>query len=432
MASQATPTAEERLQTLLSNQYHRRMHRNRTAWYRDCEPLDTAPKCFKPSMVSWSPAMCVKRPANEPPHQRNDVPLISDWRTYAQVVAFQAKWKAKRFHELHYEINGVVWGWSDPSTDVILGLVTSQTVETIEFIISNDPFRVPHIFVSHSDGEEHHCLDDTGNPDTLNNTPDNLPTQSIPELCGFTPRQSFVGPTGKTQLFLPPRAFNVNDRDVAIIEYTLIMTRRQTTMRRKAGEFHAGLRRIRARHTGGRKVDESGREDLVQTSDEDLVYQGFSERTECPLARLGIFQPEDIAAMAESAVVSSDSEEEDEEEAEEAEELSSTTCAVLRRLGMLDSDFDSESEGDDENDDEDSEATSDNASDLESAALSSSITFLVSSPRAQMLPANAMQPDFSRFISETDEESSVSSLFVDDDSDQELDCESPDTEDSDC
>ncbi|KAG8729035.1 hypothetical protein FRC12_021303, partial [Ceratobasidium sp. 428] len=137
MAPQATPTAEERLQTLLSNQYHRRMHRNRIAWYRDCEPLNTAPKCFKPSM-------------------RNDVPLISDWRTYAQVVAFQAKWKAKRFHELHYEINGVVWGWSDPSTDVIVGLVTSQTVETIEFIISNDPFRVPHIFVSHSDGEEHH------------------------------------------------------------------------------------------------------------------------------------------------------------------------------------------------------------------------------------------------------------------------------------
>ncbi|KAG8730426.1 hypothetical protein FRC12_020275 [Ceratobasidium sp. 428] len=203
-------------------------------------------------------------------------------------------------------------------------------------------------------------------------------------------------------------------------------------MRRKAGEFHAGLRRIRAGRAGGRKVDESGREDLVQTSDEDLVYQGFSERTECPLARLGIFQSEDIAAMAESAVVSSDSEEEDEEEAEEAEELSSTTCAVLRRLGMLDSDFDSESDGDDENDDEDSEATPDDASDLENATFGSSATFLVSSPRAQMLPTNTMQPDFSRFMSEADEESSVSSLFVDDDSDQELDSESPDTEDSDC
>ncbi|KAG9112983.1 hypothetical protein FRC07_007821 [Ceratobasidium sp. 392] len=411
MAPQPTPTSEERLQALVSNQYRHIMHRNRAVWYRDCQPLDTAPKCFKPS-------------------RRNDVPLIGDWRTYAQVVAFQAKWKAKRFNIQHYGINGVVWGWTDPSTDIIFDLVNSQTVQTVEFIISNDSFRAPHIFVSHSEGEEHHCLDNTGNPDTLGNTPNSLPIQSIPELCGFTPRQSFVGPTGKAQLFLPPRAFSVNDRDTAIIEYTLTMTRRQNTMRRKAGEFHAELRRIRARRAAGLRPDESER-DFGSLDEDEFMCQGFSERTECPLARLGIFR-EDITALDESAVDSSDSEDEEEEGEEEAEELSSTTRTVLQRLGMLGSDSDSESDFDDErdSDDESDSGVSDHSG---NTSFRSPATFSVSRTQAQTLPADVGRLDLSRFASDADEEeSSVSSFFVDGESDQESDCESPDTQDSDC
>ncbi|KAG8741400.1 hypothetical protein FRC10_002920 [Ceratobasidium sp. 414] len=418
MAPKATPTSQQRLQVLLSNQYHRRMHRNRPAWYKGCEPLNTAPKCFKPPM-------------------RNEVPLISDWRTYAQVVAFQAKWKAKRFHELHYEINGVVWGWSDPSADVITELVTSQTVETIEFIISNDPFRAPHIFVSHSEGEEPHCLGGAGNPDTLGETRSSPSMQSVPDFCKFTPRQSFTGLTGKAQLLLPPRAFSVNDRDVATIEYTLKTTRRQNTMRRKAGEFHAGLRRIRALRAAGPSIGELEEEDFVPMDEEELAYHGFSDRIECPLARLGIFQ-EDIAAMAELAMVSSEDEDEDEgEEALETEELPSTTCEVLRRLGVLASDSDSESEsgGDDERDPP--EATHDEASDSEASdpgdtSFSSSSTTSVSPTQAQILPVSFGRFDLSRFALDADEESSVSSVFLDEESDPELGCESPDTEDSDC
>ncbi|KAG9104855.1 hypothetical protein FRC06_008085 [Ceratobasidium sp. 370] len=420
MTPKVTPTSQERLQALLSNQYHRRVHRNRAAWYEDCQPLDTALKCFKLST-------------------RNEVPQISDWRTYAQVVAFQAMWKAKRFRELHYGVNGAVWGWSDPSAAVITELVTSQTVETIEFIISNDPFRVPHIFVSHSEGEEHHCLGDAGNPDTLGDASNSSPVRSVPELCGFTPRQSFTGPTGKAQLLLPPRAFSVNDRDVAIIEYTLKTTRRQNTMRRKAGEFHAGLRRIRARRAAGLSIDDPEEEDFVPMDEEELsYYQGSSDRTECPLARLGIFQ-EDIAAMAELAVVSPDSEEEESEgeETGETEELSSTTCEVLRRLGILGSDSDSESDSGEDDEHDPLETTCTDASDREASdpgdtTSSSSSTTPVSPTRAQTLPVSIGCLDLFQLSLDADEESSVSSVFLDEESDPELGCESPDTEDSDC
>ncbi|KAG9093400.1 hypothetical protein FS749_014449 [Ceratobasidium sp. UAMH 11750] len=315
-------------------------------------------------------------------------------------------------------------------------------VQTIEFIISNDPFRVPHIFVSHSEGEEPHSLGDTGNPDTLGGAPNNPSIQSIPELCGLTPRQSFTSPTGKAQLLLPPRAFSVNDRDLAIIEYTLKMTRHQSTMRRKACEFHAGLRRIRAQRTAGLSTYESEEEDFVPMDEEELSYHGFSDRTECPLARLGIFQPEDIGAMAELAMVSPDSEgEEDEEEAEETEgteKLSSTTCEVLRRLGVLGSDSDSESDSDGDDERDPLEAIYDDASDSEGsdpsdATSSSSSTTPVSPTQAQTLPVSIGRLDLSRFALDADEEeSSVSSMFLDEESDSELDCESPDTEDSDC
>ncbi|QRV89919.1 hypothetical protein RhiJN_17937 [Ceratobasidium sp. AG-Ba] len=408
MDNTTTPvaTAEERVQALLSNQYLRYMHRNRSAWYEDSQPLDTAPRCFQPS-------------------RRNEVPLISDWRTYARVVAIQAKWKAKHFHDAHYEVNGVVWGWSDPSTDVIVKLVTSPSVEAVEFIISNDPFHTPHIFVSHSEGEEPHCLDHLGNPDTLGESV--TPSAPFPELCGYTPRQSFVGPAGKAQLLLPPRAFSISDRDAAVIEYTMMMTHRRNTMRRKAGEFHARLRHGRA-HVG---YPAQSHDDFVPIDEVEVEYEGFSERTECPLARLGIFQ-EDLTAMAEPAPNSPDDEDEEEENSfeEQVEEVSSDTRAILQRLGMLDSDSDSDSESDEERDL--SGTTSEDVSDSDSSAevsFASSTTLTTSPARVHTLPCRFGFLNLALLASDADEESSVSSFFAGGD---ESDCESPDTEDGDC
>jgi hypothetical protein len=333
--------------------------------------------------------------------------------------------------------------------------VTSQTIETIEFVISNDPFHVPHIFVSHSEGEEPHCLDATGNPDTLGDTP-STSVQSISDLCGFTPRQCLLSPAGKEQLFLPPRACTATDRDSSILEYTLVTTNRQTALRRRAGEFHAGLRRIRARQVSGLdpagddrvgglgsiKESDEWEDDIRPMSQEELVSQGLSERTECPLLRLGIFQQEDIAAMAESALVSSDSESEEEEEEEVLQRVpkspgvSGDTCAVLRRLGMLDSDSDSDSdstsgdEGPDCSDLDSDEESDDDTSSEADITFGSSTTISISQARVQAFPVDVRTLDLSRAVSDADEEaSSASSLFVDEESDSDSGCESPDTED---
>ncbi|KAF8606555.1 hypothetical protein BDV93DRAFT_520837 [Ceratobasidium sp. AG-I] len=440
-------SAEERMAVLLSNQYNRRMHRNRAAWYKG-SPLDTAPKCFES-------------------RRRDDTPLIRDWQTYHKVVAVQTTWAAKAFQLKHYEINGVIWGWSDPSAKVIVELFTSDTIDTIEYAISSDPFRAPHVVVTHSQGDEPHCLDAHGNPDQLGDSP--APSSKpITEIGGFTPRQSSVGPTGKQQLFLPPRLALIHEREFYATELNVAANKRQKVMRRQAFIFQAGLRRIRERREFIRDTgldpsllfkdspkDEATHQteleseaDFEPMTEEEIAYEGLSERTECPLLRLGIFQQEDIAAMADSAVIDVDESEEtevdEEEEADsEPEEeytlpsspaLSHDTFAVLRRLGMVDSDSDSGSDYDEESDSDSSVPESESASDAETEFQDGDVTI------GSWNAAPAAFPTSTGFLNlasvagaDADEDSSVSSLFVGEDQDSfDSDCESPDTEEEEC
>lgn len=371
-------TAEERLEVILSNQYKRRMHRNRPKWYSG-NPLDTAPKCFAP----W---------------RRNDVPLIRDWETCRRVVAKKAAWMGKVFEDKYYEINGVIWGWQDPASNFLVDLFTSE-METVEFAISSDPFWVPHIIVTHSPGDEPQYLDTHANPDQLTKAP----RGTVPNPWGCTPRQSFTGPTGKDQLLLPPRMSASHEREEYVILCTMATINRHGAIVRLSVKFQSGLRRIRARRGLFRaagytpdhdEIPERGRElsrkdisnshlipsaeaeesDFVPMSSEEVQASGFSDEDAAKslLERCGIMfqmQLDDIGDLADSAVLSGneDEDEDDEDEDKEEEEVSSPslphsptiasdTYKALRKLGMVYcEDEEDEEEGGDEDEDEGSE-----------------------------------------------------------------------------
>lgn len=248
----------------------------------------------------------------------------------------------------------------------------------------------------------------------------------------------------------------------------MAVNNRQKMMRRQAFIFHAGLRRIRERREfiRGTGLDFSllFKNDLKTTAaaqtepeadfepmtEEEIESEGLSERTECPLQRLGIFQQEDIAAMAESAVIEADGS--DEAEAEEGEEvegepgeeytlpsspaLSHDTFAVLRRLGMLDSDSESESGSDcsDESDSEESVPESESESDAETEPQDGDETITPWNTTPATFPTSSGCLNLASVVApDADEDSSVSSLFVGEDQDSfDSDCESPDTEEEVC
>lgn len=338
-------------------------------------------------------------------------------------------------------------------------------MDTIEYAISSDPFRAPHIVVTHSPGDEPHCLGAHGNPDQLGDKP--APSSKpITEIGGFTPRQSSVGPTGKQQLFLPPRLALIHEREYHAIEANVAANQRQKMMRRQAFIFQAELKRIRERREFIRRTGldlsllckdslmteatfqaESG-PDFEPMTEEEIACEGLSERTECPLQRLGIFQQEDIAAMADSAVIKADESDETEDEEEEVEEeseaeytlpsspaLSHDTFAVLRRLGMVDSDEDSDS-GSDEDEESDSESSAPEyeSSDAETEDQGGDVTIGSWNNAPVTFPTSTGCLNLANVAGlDADEDSSVSSLFVGEDQDSfASDCESPDTEEDEC
>ncbi|KAG8691219.1 hypothetical protein FRC11_005826 [Ceratobasidium sp. 423] len=427
----ASQTAEERLAAILSNQYKRRMYRNRPRWYQG-HPLDTASKCFTP----W---------------RRNDVPLICDWATCHKVVATKAAWMGRVFSHKYYEVNGVIWAWKDPASTLLVDLFTSDVMGTIEFAISSDPFRAPHVVVTHSPGEEPEYLDTHGNPDQLTDAPPPI----APNPWGCTPRQSFTGPTGMDQLLLPPRMSVYYERDEYAELCAAATINRRNIFLRVSIQFKEGLRRVRARreHERGRDTglkDISSSHTIIsnarpeETDSEPMTRdevktRGFSDTdaAESLMARGIMFQPraDDLALMAESAILSESEDEDDDESGPSSPHsptIGSDTYEVLRRLGMVQCDAEDEQEDESENEENDSEDES--TGDITIPIIPRCITTR-GNPWTPVSPNFLSNPGFpnlhSTLHAEADEQSSVSSCFIDEDS-YESGSETPDTDEDDC
>ncbi|CAE6456636.1 unnamed protein product [Rhizoctonia solani] len=297
----ATRTAEDRLAAILSNQYKRHMCKSRPRWYQG-HPLDTAPKCFTP----W---------------RRNDVPLIRDWATFHRVTAKKAAWMGKVFSHKYYDVNGVIWTWEDPASALLVDLFASDIMDSVELAISSDPFHAPHIVVTHSPGEEPEYLDTHGNPDQLTSAP-----SPVPNPWGCTPRQSFTSPTGMDQLLLPPRMSMCYERDEYAELCAAATTDRQNIFLRVSIRFQEGLRKARYQHdrehgrdTGLENISSTRSEqtDLEPMTRDEAEARGFSDTyaAESLMARGIMFQlrADDLALMAESAILSEESEDEDED-----------------------------------------------------------------------------------------------------------------------
>ncbi|CAE6426510.1 unnamed protein product [Rhizoctonia solani] len=438
MASSPTTnhTAEERLATILSNQYKCQMYRNRPLWYQG-HPLDTAPKCFTP----W---------------RRADIPLIRDWVTCHRVVAKKAAWMGKVFSHKYYKTNGPIWAWNDPANALLIGLLTSDIMETIEFAISSDPFQAPHVVVTHSPGEEPKYLDTHGNPDQLTDTPSAV----VPNLWGCTPRQSFTGPTGMDQLLLPPRMAMCYERDEYADLCAAATINRQNIFHRVSIQFNEGLRRARARRQRerGRDTDpktiSGSHNNISGARSEKTDFEpanrikanacGFSDTDAAAslMSRGIMFQPQadDLALMAESAIISEESGDEDDDDGSismspHSPTIESETYQVLRRLGMIHctAECDGESEASVGEDDDDIE---DESEDESTGDMTSAITPFVThrhpwTPNSGSSSSSGSVDLTSSIYNETDEQSSVSSYLVDDDS-LESGSETPDTDEDDC
>ncbi|CAE6337215.1 unnamed protein product [Rhizoctonia solani] len=423
--SHMAPLVDDRLETILLNQYKRRMCKNRPRWYQG-HPLDTAPKCFTSS-------------------RRNDVPLIRDWAACYRVIATKAAWTGKVFSHKYYEVNGVIWAWEDPATTLLVDLFASDMMDTVEFAISSDPFHAPHVVVTHSPGEEPEYLDTHGNPDQLTSSPSPV----APSPWGCTPRQSFTGPNGMDQLLLPPRMSMYYERDEYAELCAAATINRRNIFLRVSIQFQEGLRRARARRERGRDTNIkhtcitisdacSEETDLQPMTRDQAKACGFSDTdaTESLMARGIMFQPraDDLALMAESAILSEESEDEDDDESmpmsPRSPTLGSDTYEVLRRLGMIQCDAEDEGEYESEEDDsEDEESVGDitippipgfTTRECPWASLSSNFPSSSGSPYLSSI-----------FHTETDEQSSVSSCFIDEDS-FESGSETPDTDEDDC
>ncbi|KDN50633.1 hypothetical protein RSAG8_01131, partial [Rhizoctonia solani AG-8 WAC10335] len=431
----ATQNAEDRLTAILSNQYKRRMCKNRPHWYQG-HPLDTAPKCF----TLW---------------RRNDVPLIRDWVACYRVTATKAAWMGKVFSHKYYEVNGVIWAWEDPASTLLVDLSAPDVMDTVEFAISSNPFHAPHIVVTHSPGEEPEYLDTHGNPDQLTSVP--LPI--VPNPWGCTPRQSFTGPTRMDQLLLPPRMSMYYERDEYAELCAAATINRRNIFLRVSIQFQEGLKRFRAQHERGRDTSLQGTSDSritisdVRFEETDLVTRdeakarGFSDTdaAESLMARGIMFQPraDDLALMAESAILPEDSEDEDEDDdgsmptSPHSPTLGSDTYEVLRRLGMIQCDAEDE-DGEDESEDDESE--DDNSEDEESTGnitIPAIYGFTTTreypwAPISSNFPSSSGSPNLSPlFHRDADEQSSVSSCFIDEDS-FESGSETPDTDEDGC
>ncbi|KAJ1307385.1 hypothetical protein OPQ81_001490 [Rhizoctonia solani] len=438
----ATLTAEERVVAILSNQYTRHMSKNRPRWYQG-HPLDTAPRCFTP----W---------------RRNDVPLISDWATYYRVTAKKAAWMGKVFSHKYYQVNGVIWDWKDPASTLLMDLFSSDATDTVEFAISSDPFRAPHIVVTHSPGEEPEYLDTHGNPDRLTSAPSSI----APNPWGCTPRQSFTGPTGKDQLLLPPRMSAYYERDEYAQLCAAATINRRNIFLRVSIRFQEGLRRVRAQRERGRGrdtgLDETSGSHITISRSEEADFKpntrdkskarGFSDTdaVESLMARGIVFQTglDDLALMAESAIVSEDGEEEDDDDGSvstspRSPTIPSDTYEVLRRLGMVDynAEEEEEHEGEDEGEDEGENEGEEDDSENEEYTGDITIPFTPRytapheypwTPVSTDSPARPRSPNFNSTLhTEPDEQSSVSSCFIDEDS-FGSGSETPDTDEDDC
>jgi hypothetical protein len=351
-------------------------------------------------------------------------------------------------------------------------------MQTVEFAISSEPFWAPHIVITHSPGDEPGYLDTHRNPDQLTAPPPAI----VPNPWGCTPRQSFVGPTGKDQLLLPPRMSLSFERD----EYTqlcaAVTINRRNVLLRLSIQFHEGLRKIRARRellrSVGRSLEKDGlsargrhtsckaisssritisdviseEPDFEPLTQYEIKASGFSDSdaAESLFARCGImFQPQldDISLLADAAILSESEDEDDEESSSSlprSPTIASDTFEVLRRLGMvhcetIDSEDEEEDADDgDEDEDEDDESTeglpipgamtSDSGSMTDQGDLASSSW----EAESTVFPISSGSLDLASMLNKDadDEESSVSSLFVGEDQDSiASDCETPDTED---
>ncbi|KAH7341917.1 hypothetical protein B0J17DRAFT_648576 [Rhizoctonia solani] len=436
-APTATQTAEHRLAAILSNQYRRYMCKNRPRWYQG-HPLDTAPRCF----TTW---------------RRNDVSLIHDWATFHRVTAKKAAWMGKVFSHKYYKVNGVIWTWEDPASALLVNLFASDIMDTIEFAISSDPFHAPHVVVTHSPGEEPEYLDTHGNPDQLTSAP--LPV--VPNPWGCTPRQSFTSPTGMDQLLLPPRMSMCYERDEYAELCGAATTNRQKALLRVSIRFQEGLRKARDQRDGGhgRNVGlenisvssaRSEQTDLEPMTRDEAEARGFSDTdaAESLKSRGIMFQlrADDLALMAESAILSEASEDEDDDDGSismspHSPTIGNDTFEVLRRLGMIQCDAEDEEEEDEEDEDEgddDGEEESDSEDEESTGDITIPTIPRFTTPRE--CPWTPISSEFSSnsgssylhsFHTEADEQSSASSCFIDEDS-FESGSETSDTDEDDC
>ncbi|CUA75973.1 hypothetical protein RSOLAG22IIIB_01977 [Rhizoctonia solani] len=413
----ATHTAEDRVAAIVSNQYKRRMSKNRPQWYQG-HPLDTAPKCF----TLW---------------RRNDVPLIRDWTACHRVTATKAAWMGKVFSHKYYQVNGVIWAWEDPARILLVDLFASDNMDTVEFAISSDPFHAPHVVVTHSPGEAPEYLDTYGNPDQLTSAPPPV----VPNPWGCTPRQSFTGPKGMDQLLLPPRMSMCYERDEYADLCAAATINRRNIFLRVSIQFQEGLRRVRARRERGStrlpitnsdaRSDEADLELMIR---DEAKTRGFSDTdaAESLMARGIMFQPraDDLALMAESAILSEESEDEDDDRSVLMSPRSPTigddTYQVLRRLGMIQCDAEDEEEDESEEDESENEECGDMTVPIIPGFTPSWASV------SSNFPSSSGSPDLgSTFHTEADEQSSVSSCFIDEDS-FASGSESPDTDEDDC
>lgn len=382
------------------------------------------------------------------------MPLIRDWATSHRVTAKKAAWMGKVFSHKYYNVNGVIWAWKDPASTLLVDLFASDVMDTVEFAISSDPFHAPHVVVTHSPGEEPEYLDTHGNPDQLTSAPATI----VPNPWGCTPRQSFTGPAGMDQLLLPPRMSMCYERDEYAELCAAATTNRQNIFLRVSIQFQAGLNRVRDQRnrelgrdsgleeaSGLRITTSSARSeqtDLKPMTRDEAKANGFSDAdaAESLLVRGIMFQPraDDLALMAESAILSEESEDEDGSVSVSAHSptIGNDTFEVLRRLGMIQCDAEDEDSEEDEGEDDVSEE-----SDSEDEGSIGDIT-IPTIPRfttarecpwtsTSEFPSSSGSSSLNLFHTEADEQSSVSSFFIDDDS-FESGSETPDTDEDDC
>ncbi|QRW17807.1 hypothetical protein RhiXN_02731 [Rhizoctonia solani] len=354
----------------------------------------------------------------------------------------------KVFSHKYYKVNGTIWAWSDPANALLVSLFNSNIMETIEFAISSNPFQAPHVVVTHSPGEEPKYLDTHGNPDQLTDA-----LRPLFQTLGLYTSSIIYWSNRHGPTFTPASYGHVLRTRRLCGTCAPQLINRQNIFHRVSIQFHEGLRRARVRRQQRSRSHitisnaHSEETDVEPPIRIKAVTRGFSD-TDAAASLFGSWDYVPTASRRSRAngrvgdyIRESDDEEDDDDDGSistspHSPTIGSDTYEVLRRLGMVHcaAECDGESEASAEDcDDIESESEDEYIGDMTIPIIPHFPTIHRQSPNSTSDSLSSSESiDLASLVhTEADEQSSVSSYLVDEDS-FESGSETPDTDEGDC